>query len=111
MGKPMKLIAEGIEFYASDIKKALENPSFEKRDASNLLVKYGILTRYLICWAKRQEIYTPEIAKMRPPYKSRVLARKYRQYKEQGIEKFGVEERKQLEEYTTVFKEELENLT
>lgn len=86
MAKPLSDLTKGIETYKTDIEGAMKNPYLGGRDNSNLLVKFGTLTRYLICWAKRHDLYTSEIAKKKPQEKYKVLMGMYEDLKGQGVE-------------------------
>lgn len=103
MGKPLFDLTKGIETYKADIEEAMNNPRLGGRDKSNLLVKFGILTRYLICWAKRHDLYTSEIARMKPQEKYRVILKMYEAHRVEGIENYGVREQEALEAYTDTF--------
>ena len=105
MGKPLFDLTKGIETYKADIEQAMNNPRLGGRDKNNLLVKFGILTRYLICWAKRHDLYTPEIARMTPQEKYRVILKMYEEKREKGEENYGTREQEALEAYTTTFNE------
>lgn len=96
-------LTNGIESYKADIEEAMKNPCLEGRDSSNLLVKFGTLTRYLICWAKRHDLYTSEIARMKPQEKYRVIMKMYEEKREKGEENYGVREQAALEAYTDTF--------
>ena len=103
MGKPIFDLTKGIETYKADIEEAMSNPRLGGRDKSNLLVKFGILTRYLICWAKRHDCYTSEIARMKPQDKYREIMKMCEAKKEAGTENYGTREQEALEAYTQTF--------
>ena len=103
MAKKLFDLTKGIETYKADIEEAMKNPRLEGKDNSNLLVKFGTLTRYLICWAKRHDLYTSEIARMKPQKKYKVIMKMYEERKEAGTENYGVREQAALEAYTDTF--------
>lgn len=103
MGKALTELTKGIEQYKADIEIAMENPEFGGRCKNNLLIKFGILTRYLICWAKRHDIYTKEVRELSPQDKYKVLSKLYERYKSEGRENFGTAEEAALKTYKQAF--------